>query len=141
MAEAEGIPPTASTVVPGPSLNYIGDHCFAFSGLAASSTTEQTLLDYNTGDSGYILGVFILTGGAKTSTSVGIGNTSIWRITLNAELVALVKTETSTEDMPSIENFEILLPPQTKVTVGLISDQNAADIYNSTTFTGRVYGV
>ena len=81
-----------------------------------------------------------MTGGAKLTTAVGLGNMSVWRITLNGEIVALVKTETSTEDMPSIENVEILLPPQTRVAVGLISDQNDANIFNSTTFTGRVYG-
>tara|TARA_Y100000296_G_C4942540_1_gene142192 strand:- start:10 stop:435 length:426 start_codon:yes stop_codon:yes gene_type:complete len=139
MPQTDVTPTSASIASTGKGIRYIGEHCYGFSGLTTSSTTEQTLLDYTTG-SGYILGVFLLTGGAKLTTAVGLGNMSVWRITLNGEIVALVKTETSTEDMPSIENVEILLPPQTRVAVGLISDQNDANIFNSTTFTGRVYG-
>jgi len=133
------VQPEASVVQTGLDLRYIGEHCYAYSGLAASSTTEQTILDFTTG-SGYIAGIFTLIGGAKQTTAVALGNTSVWRIKLNDEIVALIKTETITEDMPSTGNITILLSPQTKVTVGLISDQNDGSIFNSSTFTGRVYG-
>jgi len=137
------VQPSASVAATGLGIRYIGSgafqHCMAYSGLAASSTTEQTILEFHVG-SGYIAGVFTLIGGAKQTTSVTLGNTSVWRIKLNGEIVALIKTETINEDMPSTETISLILSPQTKVTVGLISDQNDGEISNSTTFTGRVYG-
>jgi len=38
----------------GSSLNYIGEHCYAYSGKVASSATAFNLLDFTTGNS-YIL--------------------------------------------------------------------------------------
>jgi len=118
-------------------LSVIGSHCYAYSGLSASSTTEKNVLEFNSGDD-YIVGAFTFTGGA-TLTTVTSGNTSVWRITLNGELIALVKTETTNEDMPSSEIFKIVLPPLTYIQIGLISDQNDGAMFNSASLTGRIY--
>jgi len=55
MAEAEGIPPTASTVVPGLSLNYAGDWAYAYSGQVDVANVELSLLEFTTG-AGIIVG-------------------------------------------------------------------------------------
>jgi len=125
--------------VTSPKLIYTedGQYTYAYSGLSASSTTETNLLEFITGHEA-ILGSFTFTGGAKLTTAVTLGNTSVWRITFNDDIIALIKTETINEDMPSSEIFKIILPPLTQVTVGLISDQNDGAIFNSTAFTGRV---
>jgi len=125
-------------LAPSKGLSIIGSHCYAYSGNEASSTTETVVLEFNSGND-YIVGAFTFSGGAKLTTAVGLGNTSVWRITLNGNIIALVKTETTTEDMPSAEIYNIVLPPLTHVIIGLISDQNDGAIFNSASLTGRVY--
>jgi len=123
---------------PNKGLSIIGGHCYAYSGNEASSTTEKVVLEFNSGED-YIVGAFTFTGGSKLTTAVTAGNTSVWRITLNGNIIALVKTETTNEDMPSSEIYNIVLPPLTYITIGLISDQNDGAMFNSASLTGRVY--
>jgi len=49
MATAEALPPDASTASTGPTLRYIGEWAYAFSGLISVDNNETTLLEFING--------------------------------------------------------------------------------------------
>jgi len=57
MAEAEGIPPTASVASVGPGIRYVGQNVYAYSGSIDVDNNETNLLDFTTG-AGYITTIF-----------------------------------------------------------------------------------
>jgi len=138
MAEAEGIPPTASIASVGPSLRYIGgEHAYAFSGSFGASTASQTMLDFISG-SGYVVGELIVNGQFNAGT--GGGGLSIWTLTLNDEIVAVLGTDTHENDMPPQCFQRLIIPPFTAVKLAMVSFENTAAELLTATFNGRVYG-
>jgi len=137
MAEAEGIPPTASVASVGPSIRYIGAHCYVMN-IVASTTTAQTVWDFNSGN-GYIVGRIYVNGGAKLAVQ-GVGAYTVWQLSFNDIIIANLKTETATEDSPPTVYNDILIPPLTKVKLICDSDTTEANTLMSGIFTGRVYG-
>jgi len=140
MPEGVGYGPqfTSST---GLSLNYIGKHCYAMSGAFPSSTSNQNVLDFTTGDE-YIVGTFQCNGAIHNVTA-DAGNTSVYKFAFNSVAVAKVKLETDLESgergTPSQTNFKILIPPFTNVLVQLDNNETDSDELNTITFVGRVY--
>jgi len=49
MAEAEGIPPTASVASVGPGIRYVGNYAYALSGIIDTDNSETTFLDFTSG--------------------------------------------------------------------------------------------
>jgi len=135
MAEAEGIPPTASTVVPGLSLNYIGEHVFAYAGTQAVSSGVVTALSFTTGNNYLLVDVEI----SFDITGLGTGEDIGYQIKLNGN-------EVVDHDLGSnIGNpqwillpTKLLLPPFTFFE-GILSTSDASDINMGMTLTGRVY--
>jgi hypothetical protein len=119
----------------GTSLNYIGDHTYAHSGLIASATTEATQLKFTTGNE-YITATLMLNGGVDPA-NIGAGINTLFYIIMNGEKISSVKTETNLEDMPSTTLYKVLIPPQTRFEVTADSDFTG---YNtSVTMIGRLY--
>jgi len=129
MAKAEGISPTASTVVPGLSLNYVGNWAYAYSGfIAASGGSNVDLLSFTSG-SGLIVGKLGFTEGMRGSDAV------YFEVYLNGHRVIEVAYDSS----PTNENpapYPLLLPPFTKVSVQWTT---AGSANGTAWFVGRVY--
>jgi len=135
MAKAEGIPPTASVVVPGLSLNYAGEWAFAYSGEVGVANIELSLLEFTTG-AGIIVGEMQV--GSKNAENEDYE----MKIYFN-DLIIFANTfhqqGTSYVDIPSA--VPLIIPPFTlvKATMDNIAD---TDTRNWTMgLTGRVYDV
>jgi len=138
MAEAEGIPPTASVVVPGPSLNYVAEWAFAYSGQTSlSSAGPSTMLDFTTGE-GVIVAVVQsghdttqMSGSQSLSTEIQFNEVIIYD-----HLTLYTSADTQTADLGSPIN--LIIPPFTRVQIiGATSD--TGPIPTTYQLTGRVY--
>ena len=136
MLEAEGIPPTASVASVGKSLRYLGEHCYAYSGLYAASQTAQTVLDFTTG-AGYIVATFQLNGNVDDDSGGFVGAFSV--ISFNEITIAVIKTASSAEDSPTTVAIPLVVPPFTRLQASIDSSTDSADAWGSLIFTGRVY--
>jgi len=134
MAEAEGIPPTASVVSPGLSLNYVGDWVFAYSGEIAvqSSAGEVTLLEDISG-SGLIMGDYQFFYGTSAVDEF------IYKMYFNGVIGMSYMVTNFREATPDVK-IGVILPPFTKIklTAENLSTDNPRT--QSATLIGRVYG-
>ena len=93
----------------GSSLNYIGKHAFATSGLIVSST-DTVLLDFTTASGSYVVATFEpvygTDSGDNATFEVKVDDQVVYRIFLTAA------STTSVNVGPSI-----LLPPQSRIVV------------------------
>ena len=123
MAEAEGIPPTASTVVPGLSLNYVGSHSFAYSGAVQAATSNQTLFEFSTGTKLFVGKITCVGAIANNGTGVASGTYSAFTLTFNGLDVARFKTSTSgtSPDNEAHQTYPIIIPPYTEVKLVVFS--------------------
>ena len=133
MAEAEGIPPTASTASTGPGIRYIGQHCYAYSGLIkADQTTVRSMLEFVSG-TGYLLTEFSFT------MAQAVGDDILYSIYLNDILILGLINEQSGYNL-NASPWRLNIPPFTKVkvTVKDLTGDNSRDTFAA--MTGRVYG-
>jgi hypothetical protein len=134
----EGVGYSGSNVVAGTGLelNYVGEHCYAYSGMLAVSGSVQTHLNFTTGKN-LILGK-LYCNGAVDMSDVARGQETAFQIKVNGVIIAQLKTSSETDDNnPTIWN-DLLFPPFTNVQVTCISD--AANFGETcVTFTGKVY--
>jgi hypothetical protein len=134
MAKAEGLPPTASTVVPGLSLNYAGNWAYAYSGSVAVSSSEISLLDFTSG-AGIIVGFFNSQFGFEGNTN----DDYLWRVYLN-DLAIMAINITSAKDLDA-NRVDIIIPPFTHVKVTAVNATQAVANKVGGNITGRVYDV
>jgi len=115
----------------GGSINYIGNHAYAYSG-AVAVNNETTLLLFTTQNS-YIVCKFQPQYLEASFSSDDI----IYRIKANNELIALV-TVTATREYTPYEEVELLLAPYTTIE---ITAENTEDNSKNAgaIITGRVY--
>jgi hypothetical protein len=121
----------------GTSLNYIGNHAYAYSGTFTGSSTDQTVLDFSTG-SEYLVGE-LQVNAPVDDDATEVGSTLVARISFNNEEIALLKCESATADTPSSERMKMLIPAYTRVTVIFDNNNTQADQYQTCTFVGRIY--
>ena len=119
-------------------LNYIGDHCYAYSGLIQINTSLTNCLDFTTGAS-YALVDLTLCGAAKHDGGTNTGANTVFEIYMDGTRNLLVKVESIQEDMPATQVIPILIAPFTRVQVSFRCDASTADMFNSVTLAGRVY--
>ena len=141
MTEADVIQPSASIASPGLGIRYIGkDHCYAFTGAVAASNTEQTVLDFTTG-SGYIVATLTMTTPIRmTAANIGDGSIRGWQLNFNGQTVGLYKGDSIQEDMPTMIEAQILIPPFTAVVLTCIDNGTEINHLGTANLTGRVYG-
>ena len=139
MAEAEGIPPTASVASVGLGINYIGQHCYGFSGEIGCSTSSITAFDFVSG-SGYILFKATFTGPLLYGDP-NVGSEANWQISLNDIVIANAHTDTAEGDIIQQPQLTFLVPPFTKVKIEVDCKDIAAAYVSCAVLTGRVYGV
>jgi len=135
MEEAEGIPPTASTVVPGLSLNYLGSHVYGYSGQISVDSTLVSLIDSISG-TGYIV--------AKVQFNYGaIDDASDFEyVILFNEVKVFIYTVTGAHQSTASEpdNYiNIIIPPFTRVQLGARRRTGSSAQPQFAILTGRVY--
>ena len=128
MPEGVGYGPqfTSST---GTTLNYIGDHAYAFSGLITVTADNTVLLDFSTANS-YIVATF------TPIYAVDAGDNAEWEIEINGEIV-YVMFATSATISALTQDISIILPAFSKVRVlGSVGNDRVLGAM----ITGKVYG-
>ena len=132
MPETDTIPVSASVASTGLGIRYIGDHCYAASGLkesVAGASATVLMLDFTSGN-GYI----------RALVDFGnhvIGNyQTYFAIDFNAERVMAYGQDN--EPSQNTAPHPILIPPFTRVQIYWGSNQANNDGYCF--LTGRVYG-
>ena len=122
---------------PAEALEIIGDHAYAYSGLAAAATTSDTRFSFTTGNY-YFVGR--LTCNASVDpTGTDNGNITAWTMSLNGTQVLSFKVESDGEDSPMLGYNEIIIPAYTDVVVVSQSNGNSAGRMTSCLITGRIY--
>tara|TARA_Y100000310_G_C19998600_1_gene497414 strand:+ start:36 stop:452 length:417 start_codon:yes stop_codon:yes gene_type:complete len=129
----------ANAIFSGPQLglSIIGQHCYAYSGLHASNINAFTVLNFTTGK-GYIVGTLQLNGSIDDDAPA-YRTTNSANIKLNGLSVALIAAGTNSDDSPTSQTQELILPPFTSVEIIVDSTVTEADRFFSVTFSGRVY--
>ena len=128
---------------PGLGIRYIGkDYCYAFSGAVAALDSEQTVLDFTTTGSGYIMATFTMTAPIRmTTAAIAAGYVRGYQLTFNNQTVGLYKADSAAPpDMPSVVEAQILIPPFTAVILSCVDSGANAAYLGTANITGRVYG-
>jgi len=132
-----GNPVGGSFTGPAEALEVVGDHAYAYSGLAAAATTSDTRFDFTSGNY-YFVGR--LTCNASTDpTGTDNGNITAWTMSFNGTKVLSFKVESDGEDSPMLGYNEIIIPAYTEVEVVSQSNANSAGRMTSAILTGRIY--
>ena len=121
----------------GTSLNYIGNHAYAYSGAIQANTSSVTHLEFTTGNS-YIHGTLYFTACAKLSDISG-GAPSGCQVSFDDQVVSVLKAESQTENSPTDNTMSIIIPPYTRVKVEVQTTTTASGFLTSVTIVGRVY--
>jgi len=135
MPEGVGYGPqfTAST---GLELNYVGQYCYAYSGVVttAGQSTELTLLEFTTGS--HVIKALTEPALAQVTTS---GVDYFYRIYFNEVIIYffnITRFSAAVEDLKDAVN--ILIPPFTKVKMTAESNRSGTDDF-CWILTGEVY--
>ena len=115
----------------GSSLNYIGNHCYAYSGFQSFNETGTTLLDFSTGNE-YI----VMTLNPMRSDTDSLD--SQHRVNIDGQQVAVFSMSsggTSAPEGPPV----ILLAPYSRVTIEVINVSNTSGGTGGIALSGRVY--
>jgi hypothetical protein len=135
MAEAEGIPPTASVVLPGRSLNYAGKWAFAYSGKVDSSGTDfVTLVEFTTGAG-------IIDFRWEYDYSSNSGDNAVYSLELNDIAVASIFVNGGVTTPSDERLHRIIIPPFTKVLFQAKNHTGNEVIFFYGRMSGRVYDV
>ena len=127
----EAVPINASVASTGLGLRYIGNHCYAYSGVTRSSGgAQQTPLSFVSG-SGYIIAKLGFAETERGSNAIKI------KIYFNDEQIIDNEYDASpAQDNPA--PYPLLIPPFTKVECKW--DAGGTNIDGSFWIVGRVYG-
>jgi len=136
MAEAEGIPPTASVASKGFSVRYIGEYCYAYNHVTAT-TAQQLVLDFTTGD-GIIVGEFTFYQFQNPADPHDNASTA-GELRFNGETVASLGLGTDSFDSPTQGHVKVVIPPFTRVECYLDGTQSDVSDLGSVVLSGRVY--
>ena len=122
---------------PAQALELVGDHAYAYSGEVGSSSAGPTHLKFTSGNY-YFVGRLTCNGALKVADP-NVGRTTIFTLTLNGGIVALIKVDSVEEDQPSTAYNDIIIPPYTEVEVTATSDTTTADRLTTVLMSGRIY--
>ena len=134
MAEAEGIPPTASTASVGFGIRYVGIKpmfAYAFSGAVSVDNTETTILLFDS-QAGVINAIF------RPCYLQAGGDDYEFRVYFNDLIIAYTKA-TSEATIPAQKYFELIIPPQTEFKVTGKNIEISSSLNIGALLTGRVY--
>ena len=125
-----------STAGVGTSLNYIGDHVYAYNNYTAQ-TSSVAFLNFSTG-SEYIVGELTM-GPLVNLTDTTDGKRSTASIKLNGSIVGTMSIDAAAADQQMVAIMPIVIPPFTHVEF-VIKGQVDSSTYTGTAgLTGRLY--
>jgi len=134
MPEGKGYGPQNTASV-GKTLNYIGNHCYGYSGQQTTDgsvwAANTELLNYTTGEQ-YIISKFYMTSDMIT------GNNLFIAIKLNGLYVLSLKTDGNPPYNPEFRDYELLIPPLTNVQ--FLFGTQGVECTATGIVTGKVYG-
>jgi len=129
----------ATFLAPNLGLSIAGNHAYAYSGTFESVNGEQTMLSFTTGNY-YTVGTFTFNGPVRMAFATSGGN-AVYQISFNDQVVALGRVDTITSNTPPAQNQlqEVVIPPNTAVTLIARCGEDIATELITATFSGRVY--
>jgi len=135
----EGVGYSGSNVVAGAGLelNYIGRHCYAYSGGKGSIDASVTYLEFTSGN--FMAMTELTVNGAVEFSGPTTGLTTAWKLEMNGIVIGVYKTETNEEDMPSTLVIPLLIPPYTAIKVTALVSSTNSDFLNSCSIIGKLY--
>jgi hypothetical protein len=116
----------------GSSLNYIGNHAYANSGViadAASGSAATTMLNFTTGASYFV--------GHLNFTDAHVANDNMFMsVTLDGQIIVDLAYRSGSAGADNLSTYSLLIPPFSKIEIKYGSSANA----NATVWlTGEVY--
>jgi len=115
--------------------------CYAFSGTFQASVSTQTMLDFTT-NSEYLVGQLFMSGGVSyASGNLGDGQHTGYRIKINGVIVSIVKLSSITEAMETTATQPLIIPPNSQVTVEILSSGDSATQLGTCSFSGQAVGM
>ena len=133
MTEADVIQPSASIASPGLGLRYIGNHCYAFSGVKNVVNVELSLLEFTSG-AGYIVATLQYHYGNSDSRDAQ------YKFYLNDVECIRGLHGGSIQAAEMEQTWAIVIPPLSKVTITGKNVTDDSGMGLSANITGRVYG-
>jgi len=133
MAEAEGIPPTASTASTGLSIRYVGNWAYAFSGIVEVTNTGADLLNFTTG------GGLIVATWRPCRFDDDADNIQYFTFFNGLNVMGLINTHAESSDQS--QNYKLLIPPFTHVQVTGDNKSSGTGHNVGMVMVGRVYDV
>jgi hypothetical protein len=124
----------------GGVLNFVGDHCYLYTGQIVSNTTAVTVSDITTGSNSYIVGKVTLNAGIPSSANIGDVDQVAAYVYFNGIIVASISTGNASIDSVMAISNDLIIPPETKLRIDMIADQIDSNNFATLLFTGRVYG-
>jgi len=123
---------------PAETLELVGNHAYAFSGLNVSSATPITVFSFTTGNY-YTVGEFQINAGYDDDDAAASAAATLATIKFNGTSIAIIGCGGATPDRrPSSITQAVVIPPYTEIEC-TIDSVDEADQYNSMTFVGRIY--
>jgi len=120
----------------GQLLNIIGNFAYAYSGLWTASTTQQTVLNFDTG-SYMFKGILQLNGPVDDDNPSQISIAAA-ELVLDGQAICLIANGAG-DGGPFDVTQEIIVPPFSSVEVKVVSNGNETDRFGSVAMTGRIY--
>jgi len=132
MALAGGFSNTVNPSGTGTSLNYIGNHCYGYSGVVGVNNTEKALLKFSTGNE-YIRAIIQFNGGAA-----GGGDNYVYRVKYDSQIVQEYVTNNNTDDAPN-QKLNLIIPPFTNVECTAVNASDDSSNDQIVSLSGRTY--
>lgn len=105
----EGIPYSSQNVASaGKELNYVGIHCFAYSGEVSVNNSEVTLLEFTTSND-------VIKGQCQNGFPSDSGDNMLFKLYLNGIIVFGYVAPSASETSTPWGYYDIVLPPNTNV--------------------------
>jgi len=131
MPEGVGYGPqfTAST---GLTLNYVGNHVYAYSGVVTANGSDTTALEFTTANEIIVGSCYPTVNGDELGA-----NFLSFQVKFNGNIIITYKERRDLGQMIEIP-FSLIIPPFTHVEVIFPNNAQAADL--TAVLTGRIYG-
>jgi len=115
----------------GTSINYLGNHAYAYSGVLSVTNSTTTMIDATTGTQ-YLVGKF------QPSVNVDTSDNMFFKVLIDGEEIAATLIGSTTSNSP-YEEIEIIVAPFTRIQITCANDSSSTGRDCSAVFTGRVY--
>ena len=117
----------------GTSLNYIGNHVYAYSGEVSVNNNLTRMLSFTTGSGAYVVAEIII--GSEGASA----NDFFLESKINDQIVFVTFMSSDTAPYPTVSNpMRILLPPNTRYSLALKNDVSGTRVWTET-LVGEIY--